>query len=196
MSKIIDAWQLAADNPVPFIVWAVIVCAVTACVTSWYYRAQGRGRRRSIRSADGTSATRGAPQADLPLRPSQHALDQLRQLLQQGLEGILNARVQSEDELAEYLRFCDEWDRRLYRHMDENFALPDAMHVRKLGALPEIDFEGVVFKKQRIRMTWFCRREQLIRDILEKHQQAAAGVRPAEEEIEPAADAALYAVSR
>jgi len=196
MNAIVDGWNLAAGNPWPFVAWGVLVCAVTACVTAWYCKARERRRNAAVERWNVEPTMRSGFQADLIPQPPQHAFDELAQLLQEGLDRILNVRVKSESELADYLRFCDDWDKRLFKHMDENFPLPDAMHVRKLGGLVEIDFEDVIFKKQRVRMTWFCRREQLIRDVLKKQPPAASQAGPDHPEIEADEEAARYAVSR
>lgn len=83
------------------------------------------------------------PNPDEALRPNQAALDELAEMLQEGVQHILNKPAATPKDVAELAHYADDWNKRLFALMDERFTKSDAIHVKTLGVVPVRTFTHV-----------------------------------------------------
>jgi hypothetical protein len=101
-------------------------------------------------------------------RPTQESLDILAQLLSEGIADILNAPVNTTQQLQNFLAVEDDWNKRLFAHLDNGFTKSDALHVQRLGTILPRAFGHASFQEHGRLLSHFAVREERIRDLLKR----------------------------
>ena len=94
------------------------------------------------------------------LKPSQESLNQLSELLSDGIHRILNGSVNTDEQAKEFFKYESEWIERLFSHLDANFTKSDAIHVQRLGSVPIKKYGHVVMGRP-----WQDRHEKVLREV-------------------------------
>jgi|SRR6266480_787363 len=105
-----------------------------------------------------------------PVGPTQEALDGLAELLSEGIHDILNRPVATPEDIVALVAFESDWNQRLFAHLDANFPRADALHVERLGTVPNVPFAHAsrLFPQHQRILGHFARREERIRDLIRR----------------------------
>lgn len=123
-------------------------------------------------TADRISKLENENERPRELRPSQEALNELSELLSEGIHRILNGPVNSDEQAREFFEYESKWITRLFSLLDSKFTKSDAIHVQRLGTVPIKKFGHVVVgpwqsKHEKV-LREFSLREERIRDLIKK----------------------------
>jgi len=105
-------------------------------------------------------------------RPTQDALDTLAELLSEGIHTILNAAVLNQRDVNRLVEVSEDWNRRLFAHLDAHFPRADALLIQRLGTIQPRQFPGLPDPRRLTILSHFSRREELIRLVLTRGPRA------------------------
>jgi hypothetical protein len=102
-------------------------------------------------------------------KPTQSDLDVLGEFLEEGIKKILNKPVTGINDLQDLIKIESDWNARLFAHLDENFPIADAKHIKNLGTVDSKDFvHARGFPEHAAVLSRFSRREEKIGDIIKR----------------------------
>jgi hypothetical protein len=142
----------------------LVLCTILVSAVLAPFRVWARGQDALQASEKALSAIQLATEK----RPTQAALDGLAEILSDGIHSVLNKTVTTEEQVEELGSVNDEWQKRLFKHLDDCFPRADALHVQRLGTIRQVVFPGYPSESRFRILSHFSRREELIRDILRK----------------------------